>query len=69
METHFLERNSVFRLVSFVLKKGVVYVPVWNFSEATLELKPNNCLTVIEFSYYGKVQLIENADLRRTEVK
>lgn len=37
-------------------------MPVLNLSGATSEFKPKDRLTVIEFSYDAKVQLIENAD-------
>ena len=44
------------------IEKGVVCVPVFNLSRATLEFKPKDRLTVIELSYDAKIQLIENAD-------
>jgi hypothetical protein len=43
------------------IEKGIVYVPVLNLSGATLEFKPKDCLTVIEFSYDAKLELVENA--------
>ena len=43
------------------IEKGIVYVPVLNLSGATLEFKPKDCLTAIEFSYDAKIELVENA--------
>ncbi len=45
------------------IEKGVVYVLILNLSRVTLEFKPKDRLTVLEFSYDAKVQVIENADL------
>ncbi len=37
-------------------------MPVLNLSGVTLEFKLKDCLTVIEFSYDAKIELIENAN-------